>query len=659
MKETGPLDSHRTKFPSTILEFLARNVRFAVEQRPAARNIVLIVAMAALCLGVALYFGALPISAKRDHANHDWPNHGKDLANTRFQNVDQINPGNVKNLQVAWVFHTGVLDPLAELEASPIEVDGRLFITDGHDDVFALDAATGQQIWKFDGFNDEATLAKFFLCCGRNNHGVAYGDGKVFVGRFDDSVIALNAESGNMMWSATVADFNDKVSINSAPQFVEAGDRDLVIISLSGGEFEIRGQVFALDAKDGSTVWHFSTTQSSSFAGQSFLTGGGAVWNPPAIDPDLGLVYLSVGNAAPDIQGENRAGDNLFSASVVAINLFNGNPVWHFQEVHHDIWDYDSAQPAVLFPLEMGGKHFRALGHCSKNGQYYILDRRTGDPIYAVTEQHVPSGGTTGAFQNAAPTQPYSAVEPLTPITFSQLTADEQPDTAAITTAFSTFLAPGQTTVALSPQYTPPDETLRLIMPGDNGGCEWAPAAYSPRTKYVYYGARHDPDVFKTRAGNDSVIPQAVNGDLHLGSTFFNHVPGANPFGIYGATDTRTGKVVWKVRIPQPAKSGVLVAGDLVFFGEGNGTFDGVNAKKGEMLFSFNAPANVPNAGGAAAGPIAYVADGREFIVNAFGGNVPDRSVTGNGNCLGGGHACDNPVGDAFIAFALPPRGDE
>jgi glucose dehydrogenase len=230
---------------------------------------------------------------------------------------------------------------------------------------------------------------------------------------------------------------------------------------------------------------------------------------------------------------------------------------------------------------------------------------------------------------------------------------------AAITAAFSTFLAPGQTTVALSPQYTPPDETLRLIMPGDNGGCEWAPAAYSPRTKYVYYGARHDPDVFKTRAGNDSVIPQAVNGDLHLGSTFFNHVPGANPFGIYGATDTRTGKVVWKIRIPQPAKSGVLVAGDLVFFGEGNGTFDGVNAKKGERLFSFNAPANVPNAGGAAAGPIAYVADGREFIVNAFGGNVPDRSVTGNGNCLGGGHACDNPVGDAFIAFALPRRGDE
>src|SRR6267154_2199037 len=584
MEETGALDLLRTKSANTILELLSRNVRSAEGQRPAPRNIVLIVAAAAVCLGVALYFGASRISA--EHGDHDWPNHGKDLANTRFQNLDQVNPRNVNKLQVAWVFHTGVLDPLAELEASPIEVDGRLFITDGHDNVFALNAATGKMLWKFAGFDDEKQLAQFFLCCGRNNHGVAFGDGKVLVGRFDDSVVALNAETGKVAWQSTVADFHDKVVINSAPQFVEAGDRDLVIISLSGGEYEIRGQVFALDAK-------------------------------------------------------------------------TGKPVWHFQEVHHDIWDYDSAQPAVLFSLEKDGKHFSALGHCSKNGQYYILDRRTGEPIFPVTEKPVPASGVGAAFQNAAPTQPYSAVEPLTPLRFEQLTPAEQPDTAAITAAFSAFLAPGQKEVTLSPQYTPPDETLRLIMPGDNGGCEWAPAAFRPRTKFVYYGARHDPDVFKTHSGNTSLVPQAVNGHLHLGSTFFNHVPGAKPFGLYGATDTRTGKVAWKIRIPQPAKSGVLVAGDVVFFGEGNGKFDAADAKTGEMLFTFDAPANIANAGGAAAGPIAYLADGREFIVNAFGGNVPDRSVTANGGCLGSGHTCDNPVGDAFIAFALARRADQ
>jgi glucose dehydrogenase len=656
MKEPGALCKRLTDSAGATLGFPNKKVRSVTGQRGAARKLVLLLTAAALCLGVALYFGASRTSAEREHGNHDWLHHGNDLANTRFQNLDQINPSNVKNLKVAWVFHTGVLDPFAELEATPIEVDGRLFITDGHDNVFALNAATGRMLWKFDGFSDEAQLAAFFLCCGRNNHGVAYGEGTVFVGRFDDSVVALNAETGKVVWNRTIANFHDKVSINSAPQFVEAGGHELVIISLSGGEYEIRGQVFALDANTGNTVWHFSTTQPTSFAGQSFLNGGAAVWVPPAIDADLGLVYLSVGNAAPDILGENRSGDNLFSASIVAINLFTGNPVWHFQEVHHDIWDYDSAQPAVLFSLEKNGKQFRALGHCSKNGQYYILDRRTGEPIYTVTERPVPAGAS---FQNAAAMQPYSAVESITPLSFDQLTAEELPDKAAITAAFSSFLAPGQTEVALSPQYTPPDETLRLIMPGDNGGCEWAPAAYSPRTKYVYYGARHDPDVFKTHAGNTSLVHQTVNGDLHLGSTFFNHVPGAKPFGLYGATDTRTGKVIWKIRIPQPAKSGVLVAGDLVFFGEGNGTFDAADARTGKMLFSFHAPSKITNAGGAAAGPMAYLVDGREFVVNAFGGNVPDRSVTSDGDCLGGGSLCANPVGDAYIAFALSTHEKE
>jgi quinohemoprotein ethanol dehydrogenase len=653
MKEPGALGKRLMNSTHATLGSANRKARSLMGQRGTARKLVLLLTATALCLGMTLYFGASLTSAEHEHGSHDWLHHGNDLANTRFQNLDQINPGNAKNLNVAWVFHTGVLDPLAELEATPIEVDERLFITDGHDDVFALHAATGKMLWKFDGFSDEAQLAAFFLCCGRNNHGVAYGDGTVFVGRFDDSVVALNAETGKLVWKRTIANFHDKVSINSAPQFVEAGGHELVIISLSGGEYEIRGQVFALDAKTGNTVWHFSTTQPTSFAGQSFLTGGAAVWVPPAIDADLGLVYLSVGNAAPDIRGEDRGGDNLFSASIVAINLFTGVPVWHFQEVHHDIWDYDSAQPAVLFSLEKDGKQFSALGHCRKNGQYYILDRRTGEPIYKVTEEPVPPSGPGAAFQNAAATQPVSAVEPLTPLRFNQLTAEEQPDKAAITAAFSSFLAPGQKEVVLSPEYTPPDETLRLIMPGDNGGCEWAPAAYSPRTKYVYYGARHDPDVFKTHSGNTSLIHQAVNGDLHLGSTFINHVPGAKPFGLYGATDTRTGKVIWKIRIPQPAKSGVLVAGDLVFFGEGNGTFDAADARTGKMLFSFHAPGKITNAGGAAAGPMAYLVDGREFVVNAFGGNVPDRGVTSNGDCLGGGSLCDNPVGDAYIAFAL------
>src|SRR3989442_12376978 len=175
----------------------------------------------------------------------DWPNHGNDLANTRFQPVDQINRTNVNKLKVAWVFHTGVLDPMAELDVSPIEVDGRLFVTDGHDDVFALDAATGRQLWAYkplEILGEMPPLDQLFVCCGRNNKGVAFGNGKAFYGRLDDVVVALNAETGAVVWKNMGANFSDRVAINNAPQFVYV----LGINSQSGVEFESRRKVFAM-----------------------------------------------------------------------------------------------------------------------------------------------------------------------------------------------------------------------------------------------------------------------------------------------------------------------------------------------------------------------------------------------------------------------------
>ena len=268
----------------------------------------------------------------------DWPNHGNDLANTRFQPVDQINRTNINKLKVAWVFHTGVLDPLAELQVSPIAVDGRLFVTDGHDNLFALDAATGQEIWSYKPLaipNEMPPLEQVKVCCGRNNKGVAVGDDKVFYGRLDGVVVALNAATGAVAWKNTVVDFRDRFAINNAPQFVDG----LVIISPSGGEFEVRGQVIALDATTGRVVWRTQTTEPRSYAGDSFRRGGAAVWNPPAIDRELGLIFVVTGNAAPDVLGQDRAGDNLLATSIVALDLRTGRPRWHFQEVHHDIWD--------------------------------------------------------------------------------------------------------------------------------------------------------------------------------------------------------------------------------------------------------------------------------------------------------------------------------
>jgi PQQ-dependent dehydrogenase (methanol/ethanol family) len=572
---------------------------------------------------LTLWLRPSPLSARMPESL-DWRNYGNDLANTRFQNVDQINRSNVGNLRVAWSFHTGVLDELAELQASPIVIDGRMFVTDGHDDLFALDAATGRQIWAYKPLDlgEMPPLDSISVCCGRNNKGVAFGDGKVFYGRLDDVVVALDADTGGVVWRATLADYRAHYAINNAPQFVDG----LVIISVSGGEFEVRGQVFALDADTGRVVWQFFTTVPESYGpGDSFQRGGAAVWNPPAIDRELGMIYVVTGNAAPDVLGEDRPGDNLYANSIVALDLRTGRHRWHFQAVHHDIWDYDSAQPPVLFPLRRQGRDVQALGHCSKNGQYYILDRTNGRPIFPVTEVAVP---TVPNFQHPAPTQPYSAVEPLTPLT---------------------FVRPNDTGFPARPQYTPPGEEMFVMVPGDDGGCEFNPAAFSPRTKFIYYGTRYEPTTFQTHPGNRSL----VNG-LHLGSTFVNRVPGSHPFGIFGATDTRTGRTAWRIEVPLPAKSGVTVAGDLVFFGEGNGKFHAADAERGRILFTFDpAQSRIPNVGGAAAAPVAYVVNGRQFIANAFGGNVPDR------NNFTFQDPNSGRVGDAIIAFALRQGKEE
>jgi quinohemoprotein ethanol dehydrogenase len=478
-----------------------------------------------------------------------------------------------------------------------------------------------------------------FVCCGLNNRGVAFVPGGsredndrddeqrsaeehkekpdlVVYGRLDDVVVALNAQTGAVVWKTRVVDFHTRAAIDLAPQFAHG----LVIVGLAGGEFEIRGQVIALKADSGEIAWRFQTTLPESFAGDFFKRGGAPVWETPSVDEQLGLVYFGSGNAGNDWNGIDRAGNNLFSASVVALDLETGTPRWHFQETHHDIWDYDSTQPTMLFAVEKDGHHIPALGHCSKNGNYYILDRRNGQPIFPVTEVKVP---VTPSFQHASPTQPLSSVEPLTPLNFLPGTID---------------MAKLPKNLTLKPQYTPPQENKILVPVGDEGGCEGMDAAaFSPRTKFIYYGARYEPTTFQTSPTNTGPGPDS----MFLGSTAAEVIPGVTSFGIFGATDSTTGKVVWKINVAQPANAEMLVAGDLAFFGEGNGKFHAVDAATGKILFTFDGT-TVHNGGGAQGAPVAYVVKGKEFIVNDFGGNESDRQFA------------PNPVGDAVIAFSLP-----
>jgi len=542
----------------------------------------------------------------------DWPSYGNDLANTRYQNVDQVTPANVARLQPAWVFHTGVFDPKASFEASPIVVDGTMYVSTGHDDVFALNAATGAERWAYHPEAAMPPLSQVPLCCGRDSRGVAFADGKIYLARLDAVLVALDARTGQPVWQTRVADYHQGFSMTIAPQAV-AG---LVIVGVSGGEYVSPGKVVAFDARTGRPVWTFNTTTPGpTWAGASWRTGGAPVWGNPSVDPQRGLVYVTTGNAAPNLNGVSRAGTNLYTSSIVALDLHTGRVRWAFQEVHHDLWDYDGPQPAVLFTLRRGGQQIPALGHCNKAGYYFILDRRTGQPLYPVTEAPVPSGPT---WQHAWPTQPESAVDSLTPHAV-------------------TFTPKGLTAV---PEFTPPHKQAELVQPGPDGGCEYPPEAYSPRTSFVYYGTRYLPGLLTASPSNTT---KDASGET-LGSSATEPVPGVHYAGIYGATDTTTGKIAWKIDVPLLAKSGLLVAGDLVFFGENDGRFHAVDARTGAILWTFQGT-SLPAGGGSDAAPIAYVAHGQEFVVNAFGGNSLDNGFQ------------YSPAGDALVAFALPPAG--
>jgi len=490
-------------------------------------------------------------------------------------------------------------------ESQPIIIGGVMYVTSPHGHVFALDATTGAIKWTFNP--TIPPLSELAICCGQDNRGVAVGNGKVFVGQLDATLVALDAGTGKVVWKVTVDRWQDRWTETMAPLFLNG----MVIIGASGGEYQRRGHVRAYDADTGEMIWQFNTTAgpgefgNDTWAGDSWRTGGGTVWTTPAADPQLGLIYITTSNAAPDENGSQRAGMNLFTSSVVALNATTGKRRWHFQEVHHDVWDYDSTQPVHLFTLQRNGRQIPALGHANKSGFYYILDRRNGTPLFDVTETPVP---VEPAWQRPWPTQPIPAIDPLIPQTVASPPAG----------------------VRTGPIFTVPQEQPTLIQPSFESGPEWPPSAYSPRTGYSYLQAGgYSPATY-------SAIPPVVNS---FGSTAGGPPPGTDNYGLFVAMNTTTGKIAWSSKLPQKMYSGIVVAGDLVFFGEGNGKFNAVDAQTGNVLWTFQS--NLPNVGGANGAPAVYVVNGREYVVMAFGGNA-DAGFT---------------KGDALIAFALPQTG--
>jgi PQQ-dependent dehydrogenase (methanol/ethanol family) len=452
----------------------------------------------------------------------NWLLPGRTWDNQRFSPLNQVNDQNVGSLVIAGLSQTGMT---ASFETTPIVVDGVMYITtptvSNKMKIMAMDATNGRPIWE-----TVYSLGPFQICCGPVNRGPAVGYGMVYALTLDDRLLALDATTGKVRWTATVADPSVGYSETMTPQIY----RGMVIIGSAGGEWPIAGFVAAYDAHSGKQKWRYRTTDPATYAGDSWKRGGAMVWTTPAVDPKLGLVIFATGNPNPDLEGAVRAGDNRWSDSIVALDANTGKLKWGYQEIKHDVWDYDAVSNVVLFDVQVNGQTIPAAGEAGKVGWFYIVDRRNGKLIRK--------------------SDPYVA---MTKNMFSQPTAKGV-----------------------------------VMLPGANGGAEWSPPAYSPETKYAYVLGMDQLMRFTTH--NDPY----QSGRIRLGSAFSNIEPHGVQDGRFVAIDTQSGKIAWTVMTPQPLIGGALAtAGNLAFYGEGNGWFDAVDARTGKSLWRFNLGAGV------------------------------------------------------------------
>ena len=461
-------------------------------------------------------------SAGDDPAN--WLLHGHGYTNQRYSALKKINAGNVKKLSPAAIVQTGMT---ASFETTPIVSDGVMYLTtpvvDSKMKILALNAATGERYWETTYNIDQAKT-----CCGPVNRGLALGYGKVYVATLDARLLALDAKTGKQDWETKIADPRAGFSETMAPQIYDG----MVVVGSAGGEWPIRGFVAAYDAKSGKQVWRWHATDPKTFEGDSWKQGGGMVWTTPAIDTEQGLVIFSTGNPNPDLDGTKRKGDNLYTDSIVALDAKTGKIKWHYQEVKHDVWDYDAVSNVVLFDTRVDGKTVPAAGEAGKVGWLFVVNRKTGKLI--------------------------RKSDPLVKMSDNM--------------------------------FTKPTKKGVFMMPGANGGAEWSPPAYSPDTKLLYVMEMNQRMNF-TNKETTATIP----GQIRLGSTFKN-VKGDKALqnGVLDAVNVDTGKVAWKYKAPQPMIGGVLAtAGNLVFTGEGNGWFDAFDAKTGKKLWRYNLGAGV------------------------------------------------------------------
>jgi alcohol dehydrogenase (cytochrome c) len=538
----------------------------------------------------------------------NWITNGGSIANQRYSPLTQINTTNVSKLKGVWMTQLDTVSTTAKYsqETQPIVYNGVMYVSTGADEVYAMDVASGDVKWKYDAQLDQSITT---VCCGWDNRGVAIGDGKVYVGQLDGKVVALDMRTGKVIWTKQVDRWQDGYTITHAPLYYEGR----VVVGVAGGEFGIRGRVEALDAKTGGEAWRFYTVPdpTKDVPGQgpndtwpkdkdSWKTGGAPVWQTPSVDPELGMLYFSTGNAAPDVNGEEREGDNLFSSSIVALDVKTGKYKWHFQQVHHDIWDYDGPSPTILYDANVNGKVVHGIAEASKTGWLYMLDRKTGKPIFPINEKPVPQDPN----QKTAATQPYPTTDAFAR---HELT---DADYKKIMAAGKAQIGQGKSVdIKRGKIFDPFGKDPVAVLPGPTGGDNWPPASYNQKLQMFYICSQNSPAALA-----QSPLPGHKAGEIYIGSLLVS--TGFNGDGNVTAIDAQTGKIVWQISTPDSCYSGtVTTAGNLVFVGRNTGELQAYDARNGSRLWSFQTGA------GANSTVTTFTQDNEQYVAFAAGGN--------------------------------------
>jgi quinohemoprotein ethanol dehydrogenase len=538
----------------------------------------------------------------------DWATNGGSTFNQRYSSLDQIDDSNVSQVKGVWRTHlrNSATGAKYSAEAQPIEWKGTIYVPTGMDDVFAVNADSGEILWQYKA-NLDQTIST--VCCGWSSRGVAIGQGLVYLGQLDGKLVALDQKTGQVAWETQVARWQDGYTITSAPLYYDG----LVVTGISGGEFGIRGRVIAYDAATGKERWTFYTTPGPGQVGHDtwptdptiWQHGGAPVWQTPALDPKLGMLYFSTGNASNDLDGSKRPGKNLFTASIVAIDAHTGHYRWHFQMVHHDIWDYDAPSPVILF--DVNGRH--GIGEAEKTGWLYLLDRTNGKPLVRIDERPVPQS----ARQKTWPTQPFPSNRPFVDHTISDRTFQQVAKLAKASAK------PGQKVVVVNGKtiFTPPAYgKYTMVTPGPQGGNNWPPASFNPDTGYFYVCAQSTVAAEIAASANHDVKQGQVPA-ANFGSVFATTGFATNP-GTLTAIRADTGAIAWQRRwVGDSCYSGTTTThGNLVFVGRNNGALQAYNATDGRLLWSFELGAGANNTA------TIFRRGGQEYIAFYAGGNA-------------------------------------